>query len=87
MTVHVLGHALETWKLTTDEMRANPPVPRRGTRVSLVAASLIIGLVIGVASLGWTGAWTNRPRRSDGLGVPALVLGRPRVLVALQQTA
>ncbi len=61
-TLHVLGHARETWKLTTAEMRAKPPVPRRGVRISLVACSLALGLAIGVASLGWTSAWTNRHR-------------------------
>ena len=65
-TVHVLGHVRETWKLTTAEMRARPPVPRRGVRVTLVAVSLALGLTIGVASLGWTSAWTNRPRLRDG---------------------
>ncbi len=64
-TIHVLGHARETWKLTTAEMRANPPVPRRGTRISLVAGSLALGLTLGVASLGWTNAWTSRPRHRD----------------------
>lgn len=65
-TVHVLGHARETWKLATAEMRAKPPVPRRGVRITLVAVSLALGLTIGVASLGWTSAWTNRPRHRDG---------------------
>lgn len=65
-TVHVLGHAVETWRLTTAEMRDKPPVPHRGTRVGLVAGSLAIGLALGVASLGWTSAWDNQPRRGDG---------------------
>jgi hypothetical protein len=66
-TVHVLGHAAETWKLTTAEMRAKPPVPRRGTRLALVTASLVVGLALGVASLGWTTAWTHRTNRQhDG---------------------
>jgi uncharacterized membrane protein YidH (DUF202 family) len=74
-TVHVLGHALETWKLTTDEMRSSPPVPRRTTRVALVATSLIIGLAIGIASLSfagdWAGDWKSRPRHDDGDAVAA----------------
>ena len=65
-TVHVIGHARETWKLTTAEMRAKPPVPRRGVRTTLVACSVVLGLMIGVASLGWTSAWTNRPRHREG---------------------
>ena len=71
-TVHVLGHVRETWKLTTDEMRAQPPVPRRGVRVTLVALSLVLGLTIGLASLGWTSAWNNRPQHRDG-AAPASV--------------
>jgi hypothetical protein len=74
MTVHVLGHVLETWRLTTAEMRAKPPVPRRGVRVALVVGSLAIGLTIGVASLGWTSAWKNRTRRGDDGAPPAYII-------------
>jgi hypothetical protein len=72
MTVHVLGHAIETWKLTTAEMRAHPPVPRRRARLALASVSVVCGLALGVASLGWTSAWTNRTRRHDD--------GAPRAL-------
>jgi hypothetical protein len=71
-TVHVLGHAIETWKLTTAEMRAEPPVPRRGVRVALVAGSIVVGLTLGVASLGWTDDWKNQPRqRGDDAARPS----------------
>jgi hypothetical protein len=63
---HVLGHLVETWKLTTAELRAEPAVPRRRTRTTLVACSLAIGVTLGVASLGWTSAWKNRPHDRDG---------------------
>jgi hypothetical protein len=62
-TVHLLGHARETWRLTTAEARATPPVPRRGARSALVACSLAVGVLLGVASLGWTSAWKNDQRR------------------------
>jgi hypothetical protein len=75
-TIHVLGHIVETWKLTTAELRADPPVPRRGVRISLVACSLAIGLALGAASLGWTSAWQNRPPDRDG-SAPALVALTP----------
>lgn len=68
MTVHVLGHLLETWRLTAAEMRATPAVPRRGVRVGVAAGSVAMGLVLGVASLGWTGAWKHRPRDDEGMG-------------------
>ena len=64
--VHFLGHALETWRLTTAEMRSRPPVPSRSVRMIFVATSLAIGLTVGVASLGWNTAWRNRPRRGEG---------------------
>jgi hypothetical protein len=74
ISVHVLGHALETWRLTTAEVRGKPPLPRRSLRLIFVAASLAIGLTVGVASLGWTSAWRNRPRGGDGFApVTALV--------------
>lgn len=73
MTVHVLGHLLETWRLTTAEVRADPPVPRRGLRISLVVVSLVVGLALGIASLGWTSAWRNRPRHGDGSAPAAFV--------------
>ena len=64
--IHLIGHALETWRLTNAEVRANPPIPRRGARTAVVAAGLVVGLILGVASLGWTDAWKNRDRRGDG---------------------
>jgi hypothetical protein len=70
-TVHVLGHALETWRLTRADVRADPPVPRRSTRFALVAGSLVVGLALGVASLGWTSSWENRPRRGGDDGLSA----------------
>jgi hypothetical protein len=69
-TVHVLGHALETWRLTRAEVRADPPVPRRAARFAVLAGSLVVGLALGVASLGWTSSWENRPSRGhDGRAV------------------
>jgi hypothetical protein len=76
ISVHVLGHALETWRLTTAEVRAKPPIPRRSLRLIFVAASLAIGLTVGVASLGWTSAWRNRPRHGDGLAPATALVAR-----------
>ena len=61
MATHVLGHARDTSKLTTAEMRATPPTPRRAVRIAIVVASLAGGLGLGLASLGWNTAWENRP--------------------------
>jgi hypothetical protein len=72
VVVHLIGHALETWRLTNAEVRANPPLPRRGARTTVVAAGLVVGLLLGIASLGWTDAWKNREHRRDG--APSVVV-------------
>ena len=72
-TIHVLGHIVETWRLTGDDLRATSTaeVPRVGMRRGLVLISLVIGVGLGVASLGWNHDWTNRghfKRDGDGRG-------------------
>ena len=66
VAVHLIGHALETWRLTKAEVRANPPLPRRRARTAVVVSGLVVGLILGIASLGWTDAWKNREHRRDG---------------------
>jgi hypothetical protein len=63
-TIHVLGHIVETWRLSTDDLRNDEDrrVPGVGLRRSLVLVSLVIGLGLGAASLGWNSAWTHRQR-------------------------
>jgi hypothetical protein len=78
VAVHVIGHALETWRLTTAELRETPPLPRRRARTAVVAGGLVVGLILGVASLGWTDAWKNRERRGDGASPSAVV--RPNLV-------
>jgi hypothetical protein len=72
-SVHVLGHVRDTWRLTTAEIRATPPVPRRGVRSALVAGGLAVGLLLGVASLGWTSAWKKDQQR-HGDPAPAMLV-------------
>jgi hypothetical protein len=64
MTIHVLGHIVETWRLSIDDLRRDqhPPVPRVGLRRTAVLVSLVIGLGLGAASLGWNSGWTQRHR-------------------------
>jgi hypothetical protein len=74
VAIHLIGHALETWRLTNAEMHANPPIPRRGARTTVVAVGLVVGLILGLVSLGWTGAWKNRERHGAGVAPPSAVV-------------
>ena len=75
-TIHVLGHIVETWRLTGDDLRATSTaaVPRVGMRRGLLLVSLVIGVGLGVASLGWNHDWANRRHfRRDGAGRGAAI--------------
>ncbi len=75
-TVHVLGHIVETWRLNVDDLRAasSRSVPRARTRHSIVLLSLIVGLGLGAASLGWNGAWVGAHHR-DRQALPPVDAG------------
>ncbi len=62
MTVHVLGHILETPALAIADWRKHrggdaPRPPGRAARATVTAVSLGVGLVLAVLSLGWIGNW------------------------------
>jgi hypothetical protein len=61
MTVHVLGHALETPALALADLRSRVrrarPVPGRGLRTALLGLALAAGLPLAIASLGWAHHW------------------------------
>ena len=76
-TIHVLGHIIETWRLTGDDLRSTSTatVPRAGLRRGLLLVSLVVGVGLGVASLGWNHDWANRRHdRRDGAGRGAVVV-------------
>jgi hypothetical protein len=75
-TVHVLGHIVETWRLNVDDLCAasSRSIPGVGVRRGLVLLSLIVGLGLGAASLGWNGAWADA-RRHDRPAVPSVAPG------------
>jgi hypothetical protein len=77
MSVHVIGHVLETFREAPHDYRPSTAGAVRGvgTRRSLLAASLVLGVALGVGSLSWNHSWKNRPhRRNDGLRAPATVV-------------
>ena len=59
MTVHVVGHALETPALAIADFRrgARERVPGATTRFLLVVVAFVIGIGLGVVSLGWVQHW------------------------------
>ncbi len=59
MTIHVLGHALETPALATADLRlaARRRTPGGAARLALLVVTLVVGLGLGVVSLGWAHHW------------------------------
>jgi hypothetical protein len=59
MTIHVLGHALETPALAVADMRsgARDKAPGVGARLGLLAVTLLLGVVLGLVSLSWVHHW------------------------------
>jgi hypothetical protein len=60
MTVHVLGHLLDTPRLATADFRADEPaVLGRGRRITALVVTLVTGIGFGVLVLssGWLDGW------------------------------
>jgi hypothetical protein len=59
MTLHVLGHALETPGLAVADLRSSvrKDAPGATTRIALLAVTLLVGVVLGLVSLGWVHHW------------------------------
>ncbi len=57
MAVHVLGHVFETPRLAVADWRRDSVVSGAGLRKLALSAALVAGIVLGVLSLGWIGAW------------------------------
>jgi hypothetical protein len=64
MAVHVLGHARETLTLSAADWQerdyrgeAEHRVAGARARLSLLVATIAVGLILGVASLSWVGTW------------------------------
>jgi hypothetical protein len=65
MTIHVLGHVVETPRLAlADWQRRTSSMPGASARRLLLIASLVAGVALGWWSLSWIGsAWTHTGRR------------------------
>ncbi len=60
MGVHVLGHLRETPRLAVADWRPGADdhlTAGATTRLALLVVTIAVGLVLGVVSLGWIGAW------------------------------
>jgi len=59
MTVHVLGHILETPALAFADWRRaeRARVPAAPTRIVVLLVTVALGLALATASLSWIGAW------------------------------
>jgi hypothetical protein len=62
MTVHVLGHIIETAQLAPRDWtpRSRHPLPMAASRRWLVAASVLAGALLGAWGLGHIGGWAGR---------------------------
>ena len=59
MTVHVLGHILETPALLVADWRRSTRGKGRGSlsRIAVLSATIAVGFGLAALSLGWIGAW------------------------------
>ncbi len=71
MSIHVLGHLVETARYSAaDWAPRRPRVRRIGVRRTLVVGSVVIGLGLGALSIGWASTWrTERDaKRNEFVG-------------------
>ena len=81
MTVHVLAYVWRAAGLAWADLSGRAGVRWRSARLAVVGASVVAGIALGVATLGW-GAHFHRNRDRQGRGSDAIA-GRP----ALSQAA
>ena len=62
MTVHVLGHIVETGRLAFADFSQRSRLSGAATRVTLLVIVLATGVVLGLATRGWTDAWHQLAR-------------------------
>ncbi|MGO9875787.1 MAG: hypothetical protein ACLPVY_18560 [Acidimicrobiia bacterium] len=61
MTIHVLGHALETPALAVADLRraARQRVPGASARIALLLVTCAVALALGAVSIGWVHHWRS----------------------------
>ncbi len=74
MTVHVLGHIVETVRLAPRDWHRRPATPRRQvrTRQAIVVASIALGIVAGLVGRNQATTWDRqhpRDRRANSISV------------------
>jgi len=72
MSVHVLGHLVETARSTgADWAPGRPRIRGTALRRALVVGSIAIGIGVGVLSIGWASTWhTEREAQRNEFGRP-----------------
>ncbi len=75
MVIHVLGHLLETGRLASADLRPDQPRVRgAATRLSVVAACLVVGVGLGAATTGWASNFHHD--RGDRFRSPQAIVHR-----------
>jgi hypothetical protein len=61
MTLHVLGHVLETPALALADLRrgTRAEAPGAGARLAVLAAAAVTGVPLAIAALGWAHHWRH----------------------------
>jgi len=73
MTVHVLGHIVETPALAVADLRRQPGARRSGAaaRLALFAATVACAVLLGVVGVGWAHHWqAAQPRKAKQAVAP-----------------
>ena len=77
MTVHVLAYVWRAAGLAWGEVTGGPRVRGRRARLTLVVGSVVTGVALAVATVGWARPWRHgRDAQAAAVGRPASV-GRP----------
>ena len=57
MTVHVLGHIFETFRLAVADFVDGSPVAAARVRVAVIVAALVLGILLALVTRSWADVW------------------------------